>query len=194
MIAQGTDTLSRGAVLTSSMVVEQLLRSLPLNQTALELQRNLRTQVEGWLEDDDWEFTDTKDWFHKVFTRPKGSWVWCPPPALGKIAVELLCEVKHMYPESRYVFLCPTLMEQHWGRILSRVADTRFTFKLKSCLWNKTLHKPLMIAFIAILLSSAPWKLSQHAILAKWEYFLCKMQHSNTEVVQDHIREFWAPG
>ena len=85
--------------------------------------------MEGWLVDDDWEFTDIKDWFHKVFNKPKGGWVWCPPLALGEIAVELLCEVKYMHPESRHVFLCPTLMKQQWGRMLSKVANTRFTFK-----------------------------------------------------------------
>ena len=93
------------------MAVDKFLRSLPLNQTAFELQKNLRNKVEEWLVDDDWEFTVTEDWFHKVFTKPKGSWIWCNPPALGKIAVELLCEVKHMHPESTHIFLCPMLME-----------------------------------------------------------------------------------
>ena len=52
MVAQGTDALSWGAILTSSMAVAQFLRLLPLDQTTFELQRNLRTQVEGWLVDD----------------------------------------------------------------------------------------------------------------------------------------------
>ena len=118
MITQGSDALSRGAVSTSSMTVEKFLQSLPLNQTAFALQNSLRSQVEGWLVNNDWEFMDTKDFYHKVFTKPKGSWVWCPPPALWKIAVELLCEVKNMHPESRHVFLCPMLMEQQCGYML----------------------------------------------------------------------------
>ena len=46
MIAQGTDVLSWVAVSTSSMAVEKFLQSLLLNQTAFELQSNLRRQVE----------------------------------------------------------------------------------------------------------------------------------------------------
>ena len=191
MIAEGTIFLSRGAVSTSNMALENFLRSLPLNQMAFALQRNLRSQVEDWLADDNWEFTDTKNWFHKVFTKPKGSWVWCPPLALGKITVELLCEVKHMYSESRHVFLCRTLMEQQWGRMLPRVADACFTFKRKSCLWNRALHKPLTIAFITPLLSSDPWKLSRHAHLSEWEHSLGNMRHSNTKVVRDYMRKLW---
>ena len=142
------------------MAVDQFLRSLPLNKTAFELQENLQSKVKGWLVDNNWEFTVTKDWFHRVFTKPKGSWIWCPPPALGKIAIDQLCKVKHMHPESRHIFLCPTMMEQQWGKTLSKIADTRFTFARRSCLWNKDLHVPLMIAFVVPLHSSAHWKVS----------------------------------
>ena len=191
MIRQGTDALSRGLVTTRNMSVDRFLRSLPLNKTAFELQDNLQSQVKGWLEDDDWEFTETKDWFYNVFTNPKGSWVWCPPPALGRIAIDQLCEVKHMHPESRHIFLCPTLMEQEWGKALSKIADTRFTFGRKSCLWNKDLHEPLTIAFVCPLLSSAPWKVSRLPSLANWERRLFEMPHKDTVDVRDYMREFW---
>ena len=147
--------------------------------------------MQGWLEDDDWEFTETKDWFYNVFTKPKGSWVWCPPPALGRIAIEQLCEVKHMHPESRHIFLCPTMMEEQWGKTLSKIADTRFTFGRRSCLWNKDLHEPLTIAFVCPLLSSAPWKVSRLPSLANWERRLFEMPHKDTVDVRDYMREFW---
>ena len=175
------------------MSVDKFLKSLPLNKTAFELQLNLRSKVEEWLVDEDWEFTGTKDWFHRVFTKPKGKWIWCPPPALVKIAVDQLCEVHHMHPGSSHIFLCPRLMEHQWGKALSRIADTRFTFARKSCLWNKDLHEPLTIAFVAPLLSSAPWKLSRLPSLAEWERRLLNMRHTNTEDVRDYMREFWVP-
>ena len=99
-----------------------------------------------------------------------------------------------MYPESQYIFLCPALMEHQWGRILSRVAGTHFVFKWNSCLWNKDLHKPPMIAFITPLFFSVPWKLSQHTRLVEWEHKLLKMQHSHTKDVRDYMREFWMSG
>ena len=92
--------------------------------------------------------------------KTKGQLDLVPPLALRKIAVEQLWAIKHMYPESQHILLCPTLMKHQWGRMLSRIADKCFIFKRNSCLWNKDLHKPLTIAFIAPLLSSAPWKLS----------------------------------
>ena len=173
------------------MAVDKFLRSLPLNKTAFELQENLQSKVKGWLVDNDWEFTVTKDWFHRVFTKPKGSWIWCPPPALGKIAIDQLCEVKHMHPESRHILLCPRMMEHQWGKALSKIADTRFTFGQRSCLWNKDLHEPLTIAFVCPLLSSAPWKVSRLPSLASWERRLLEMSHKNTADVRNYMREFW---
>ena len=85
-------------------------------------------------------------------------------------------------------------MEHQWGKALSRIADTRFTFARKSCLWNKDLHEPLTIAFVAPLLSSAPWKLSRLPSLAEWERRLLNMRHTDTEVVRDYMREFWMSG
>ena len=193
MIQQGTDALSRGEVSTGSMSSEKFLASLPLNKTAFERQKNLKDKVSSWLKGDEWEFTSTKDWFHKVFTKPKGAWVWCPPPALAKIAVEQMCEVKHAFPQSKHVFICPTLMEGQWGRMLGKLSDTKFTFKTKSCLWDLDMHESLTIAFVAPLLSRFPWKVARHPFLVKWEHELFKMQRQNTRVVRDHMLKFWVP-
>ena len=67
------------------MAVDRFLRLLPLNKTAFELQGNLQSKVEGWLVDDDWEFTVIKDWFHKVFTKPKAVGSGVLPRHLGKL-------------------------------------------------------------------------------------------------------------
>ena len=47
LISQGTNALSQGEVSTSSMAAEKFLQFLPLNLTAFELQRNLKSKVEG---------------------------------------------------------------------------------------------------------------------------------------------------
>ena len=80
MILQGTDALSLREVSTSNMLVYKFSKSLPLNRTDFEFQFNLRSKVEEWLVDKDWEFTGTKDWFHRVFTKSKSKWNSAPPP------------------------------------------------------------------------------------------------------------------
>ena len=190
MIKQGADALSRGEFSNPAMVGPKFLDLLPLNETAFQRQGTLRSMVKGWL-NDDWHFTTTTDWFHKVFTEPEGSWVWAPPPALAKIAVEQMCEVIHVFPKSRHVFICPSLLKGYWEKMLSKAADSVFEFKTMSSVWRKDMHEKLTIAFVAPLLSRAPWKVSRSPFMARWTDKLCEMQFKNSAVVRDHMRKFW---
>ena len=120
MIAQGTDGLSRGEFSSGVMAGGPFLKFLPLNETALERVPHLKTIMNGWLPGQDWKFATTQDWFHEVFKDPNGSFVWSPSPALARIAVDQLCEVKHIFPNSRHVLICPALMTGYWRKQLGK--------------------------------------------------------------------------
>ena len=198
MIAQGTDGLSRGEFASGVMEGSNFLKLLPLNETALERQLNLRSKISGWVPVGEWRFATTKDWFHEVFKVPKGGftkggWIWTPSPALAKVAVEQMCEVKHMHPSSKHIFICPSLMTGYWKRMLGKVADSMFTFKAGSSLWHADMHEPLTIAFVSPLLSRKPWKASRLPSMAKWEHELHNLPRKDCQGIRSHMRKFWVP-
>jgi hypothetical protein len=60
---------------------------------------NLRgTQLVKWFAEasgEGWKILEPKEWFHKVHTA-EGKYIWCPPLAIANVALEQLCESRHM--------------------------------------------------------------------------------------------------
>ena len=130
MIAQGTDGLSRGDFSSGVMQGKAFLDFFPLNETAFQLHKPLREVVLSWVHPHvGWEVATMEDWFDGVFKQPYGRWIWSPPPCLAKIAVEQLCKVKHIFPDSQHVFVCPSVMTGYWRKKLGKIADSMFTLK-----------------------------------------------------------------
>jgi hypothetical protein len=168
MIDQGTDGLSRGEFSSGVMAGADFLKFLPLNETAFERQPHLKSMVRGWLPGEEWKVATTQDWFHEVFKDLNGAFVWSPSPALARVAVDQLCEVKHIFPNSKHVLICPSLMTGYWRKQLGKLADTLFTIKEKTCIWRKGMHEPLTIAFVCPLLSISLWKASRLDRVVNW--------------------------
>lgn len=71
IISQDKDGFSRGDLSLGVMQGEEFLNFLPLNETALEQQEDLKNKIRTWLKNlEGWIFTNTDDWFHKVFFNP----------------------------------------------------------------------------------------------------------------------------
>jgi len=99
MIRQGTDGLLRGNS-SGVMAGEKFLKFLPFHLSTFERQPGLNEPdkekipsleeiVRGWCPSRAgraWKVARPKDWFYEVFIDPEGSLIWCPPPALAKIA------------------------------------------------------------------------------------------------------------
>ena len=117
MITQGTDGLSQANVSSGVMGGAKFLDFLPLNETAFERQNTLEGHVKSWV-DNRWKVATTENWFDEVNADSNTGWIWCPPPALAKTAVEQLCEVRHLYPYSKHIFICPSLMKGYWLKTL----------------------------------------------------------------------------
>jgi hypothetical protein len=171
------------------MAGADFLKFLPLNETALERQPHLKSMIRGWLSDD-WKFATMQDWFHEVFKDPNGAFIWSPSPALACVAVDQLCEVKHIFSNSKHVLICPSLMTGYWQKQLGKLADTLFTIKENTRVWRKGMHEPLTIAFVCPLLSESPWKASRLDHLVDWEAKMSKVQWKHSRIIRHHMREF----
>jgi hypothetical protein len=192
MIGQGSDGLSRGELSSGVMAGEEFLHFLPMNETAFEREPTLQSRMKGWLGSKEWKVATTADWFHGVFQDPKGAWIWAPPPVLAKVAVEQMCEAKHIFPDSKHVFVCPALMTGHWRKQLGKLADTMFSITAREDgPWSKLMYEPLTIAFVRPLLSARPWKASRLNRVSKWEHDMREVQRGNPRVIRNHMREFW---
>ena len=191
MIAQGTDGLSRGELSSGVMAGERFLKFLPLNESAFDRQTNLQSSVRGWLSSAEWKRANVKDWFHAIFQDTNGAWIWAPPPVLAKLAVEQMCEAKHIFPNSKHVFICPALMTGCWRKQLGKLADVMFTISAGSVLWKKTMYEPLTIAFVRPLLCESPWKASRLDRVARWRKSVSELQWDDRRTIRNHMREFW---
>jgi hypothetical protein len=114
--------------------------------------------VRGWLPGEEWKLAMTQDWFHEVFKDLNGAFVWSlsPSPALARVAVDQLCEVKLIFPNSKHVLICPSLMTGYWRKQLVKLPNILSTIKENMCIWRKGMHEPLMIASVCPLLSTGP--------------------------------------
>ena len=168
------------------------MKFLSFNKKDLERQKDLRDRITTWLKKPgNWIFTNTEDWFDGVFLDPEGKWIWTPPPCLARLAVEQLCEAKHIFPNYQHVFVCPALMTGYWQKMLGKVVDTMFTFKAGCCLWPESMYEPLTVAFVKPLLSSPPWKARHLPDVVRWEQLMSQMQWTSPRELRNHLRKFW---
>jgi len=192
MIAQGSDGLSRGDFSSGVMNGQHFLDHLPMDESALDRQPELKNKLSACLPGNDWKFATTEDWFYQVFQEPNGRWIWSPPPALAKAAIEQMCEAKHIFPNSSHVFMCPALWTGTWRKTLGKVADTMFSMTAGSYLWPTVMFEPLTIAFLAPLLSSSPWSVRRSEHVAAWTSQMRKVQYENRRPFRSKMREFWS--
>ncbi|KAL7575644.1 hypothetical protein ACA910_011468 [Epithemia clementina (nom. ined.)] len=115
MIAQGTDGLSRGALLNGVLSGLDMLQFVPLNWTAEKLANFFIDAISDSMT---FELLDPTGWFEWALT--KGDFIWMPPPAAADVAVEKLCESKHIRPETSHILICPALMSCRWRKKLGR--------------------------------------------------------------------------
>jgi len=190
MIAQGTDGLSRGDFTSGVMAGEDFLKHIPLNETAVERQPELGRVIKGW-SDHAWELAHPEDWFHETRVRHETNWIWSPAPCLARIALDELCETRHMFPYSSHIFVCPALMTGEWRKDLGKVSDVMFTVPAGSTIWNKDQFEPLIIAFVCPLMDRYPWSVGRLASLDQWHSKLSALFQGDKEVIRGHMRKLW---
>ena len=192
MIAHGTDGLSRGDPSSGVMGGKEFLSLLPLNESSLVRQPAVKRDVLTWTtQPGNWKVATTEDWFGSVFDAPTGAWIWSPPPCLARVAIAQLCDVKHMFPASKHIFVCPALMTGYWRKSLGKISDAMFTLRSGSVIWKKEMLEPLTIAFVRPLLHRAPWRVRRMGFVDKWQRELRPLSYTSRTNVRNHMRKFW---
>ena len=191
MIAQGTDSVSRGDLCSGVMAGDPFLHHIPLSQDAWSRAPSLMNWLKESLPGSGWKFLIPQEWYTIPFEDPTGRYVWCPPPAIAHKAVELMCEVHHIHPFSSHVFICPTLMTLRWRKTLMKCSDFVITIPAGCSLWSIKMHEPLTIAFVSPLCNRSPWRMGRTEWLAERETEMRRVLSSDPSAAGDCVRQFW---
>jgi hypothetical protein len=189
MIEQGTDGLSRGDLSNGVMAGEHFLKFVPLNKTAFQRQPLLEEWICGTLPGEQWQTLTTEDWFTTGLT--DGQFIWTPAPAIAEVAVEKLCEARHIRPWCSHVFICPAIMTAYWRKQLSKVADVIFTIPVGCSVWAENMHEPVVVALICPLLSCRPWRVRGSPWMVKLEDSMRGLWSGDLQAQRSDLRKFW---
>jgi len=92
-------------------------------------------------------------------TLTTGHFVWSPPPAAGRSAIDQLAISRHKRPTLTHVFLCPRLFTSIWRKRLYKIADCVINVPAGArSFWPSSKHEPLIIGLILPLSSVSPWQ------------------------------------
>jgi hypothetical protein len=191
MKEQGSDGLSRGDLTGGVMVGDSFLKHIPLNKTVLDRAEGFKEQFSKGLVGSDWNWLAMGDWFDKAFEDVTGKYVWTPAPAVADVALEQMCEVKHVHPHTTHVFLCPALMTARWRKQLLKASDCCVSLPQGSLLWKAKQQEPIVCALTCPLLPCRPWQVKRHPWVVDWRGEVSRMWREGGTPWRGHLRKFW---
>ena len=184
MIAQGTDALSRGNLIEGVMSGESMINFVSLSKSAFERCQAHEDKVRllNWCRD--WMGSTTLtpleplEWFNrgqgyvtgelnadKVWIPVESNeycFIWAPPPAAGRIAVEQLMISRHKRFDRLHVFVCPRLFTSEWRKKLYKVADCVIEIPAGARdFWPVEMFEPLILGIVLPFIPHAPWQLKR---------------------------------
>jgi hypothetical protein len=170
MMAQGTDGVSRGDLLTGVFAGNSLLDYVPLHSTALERSVNLLPWVRGWYPNPELNVMTPEDWFDGSGNQSNMKHcLWAPAPASASVAIEQLCAMTLKRTDETHIIIIPRLLTSMWRKRLAKVADVVVTLPLDGPYWGLSQHEPLLLAICFPLIRSSPWKLGGTPLLERFE-------------------------
>ena len=108
MMAQGTDGLSRGDMLTGVFGGKGMLAYVPLHLSALERSASLASWLLGWYpHPESLVVLAPNDWFDLAINQRVGHCLWSPALAAAEIAVEQLCHAQLKRANSTHLIIIP---------------------------------------------------------------------------------------
>jgi hypothetical protein len=174
------------------MVGDRFLKHIPLNKTVLDWAPEFKKEFEKGLPGKDWRWLDDEDWFEGAFDDDHGHYVvWTPPPALADVAMDQMCEVKHMHPNTSHVFLCPALMTARWRKQLWKASDCCVSLLQGSPAWVAKQHEPVVCTLIGPLFSCRPWRVKSHYWVEEWRSEVPRLWRQGGPAWRGHLRKFW---
>jgi hypothetical protein len=180
MIHQGTDGLSRGLLTDGIFATDAMKLHIPLHLTAPSRQPALVPWVQSWCPETSIEPLTPSEWFHAGHgladafspgadatqhpTQSTKQWyLWTPPPAAARAALEELAVSRIKRPHLNHIFVCPRLFTSQWRRLMFKLSDLVFEIPAGSRpFWPISMHEPLVCSLTLRFLSSPPFTLRQH--------------------------------
>jgi hypothetical protein len=138
-----------------------------------------------------WKWLEIADWFGVAFDDIHGKYVWTPAPALADVALEQMCEAKHVHPHTTHVFLCPALMTAWWRKQLLKASDCCVSLSQGSVLWPARQHEPVVCALTCPLLLCRPWQVKRHPWVEEWRSEVSRVWREGGTTRRSHMRKFW---
>jgi hypothetical protein len=197
MMAQGTDGISRGDMLTGVFAGRSMSEYVPLHLTALERSPALLTWINAWFPK---ELTvlEPVDWYDKVLDEELTCCLWTPAPAAADAAVEQLCMANLKRTSTTHIIIIPRLLTSRWRKHLSKTADVVVTLPLNGSYWGVSQHEPLLLAICFPLIRCNPWKLKGTLFMGRLERSVSELPPSGEGGLGIILREFclqaWALG
>jgi hypothetical protein len=186
MISQGTDGLSRGNLSSGIFATSSMALHIPLHLLALDRCTSLLPWIQSWVPDAALAPLSPMDWFdmghgiqgyHRnldgmLVPQPTTQqwFLWTPPPAAGRAAMEELATSRHQQTHLNHVFIIPRLFTSQWRRLLYKFADIVFEIPpgSRDC-WPLSMHEPLVVGLTFRFLSHSPWTLQRHRCVLELE-------------------------
>ena len=180
---------------------------VPINESAFDRSPELRAWLKTWVKGG--TFLTPEDWFvlgHVIreeevelnsegievpVTRP-GTFIWSPPPAAARTAVEELRRSRHKSHNSTHVMVIPRLFTTEWRKELHKAADVVLTLLVGHPLRPDNMHEPLTIAILFPFLNHRPWELRRTPKFLELASTLRKVWESCTEPKGPVLQELWS--
>ena len=176
MIAQGTDSLSRGITTDGIMRGQKFTSFVPLHLSALDRQGNsLKEWVHSWFPSSA-KWLEPKDWYYQGHFEETA--IWTPPPAAADAALEQLGQAIHKRPQHTHLVIIPRLMTARWRKLLGKICDLVFTVPLGTEGWSNTQFEPLIVGIYFPLTRHEPWRLRGTPIVEHVEGLLRELPPS----------------
>jgi hypothetical protein len=177
MIAQGTDSLSRGEFTNGVMSGHSMLQFVPLHLSAMTRAPTLLPWIRSWTRSSTLSPLAAEEWFTLGHGLDGGSydseycWIpkparqtiflWIPPPAAAYAAIDELALSRHKRTHLLHIFICPRLCTHLWRKKLFKTADIVLELPPRPVPpWTLDMHEPLILAFVLPFVSFFPWELS----------------------------------
>ena len=191
MMAQGTDGLSCGDMLTGFFGGRTMLDFVPLHLAAFERSSSLLPWIKWWYPSrENLQVLSPVDWFEKTMNERLQHCLWNPAPAAGEAAVEQLCLTRLKRLDTTHLIIMPRLLTSRWRKQLSKTADVVLTLPLGASYWEITQHEPLLLAICLPMIRSSPWRLKGTPFVERLERDVRQMPTSGEGGLGIILREF----
>ena len=132
---------------------------MSLHLSAIEWSTDVEPWIRSWwpVENEELQFLSPHGWFCEGHST--GSFVWTPPPAAARPALDVLSTARHKRPSCMHIVVIPRLFTVLWRKFLGKLADLVFTLPCGHPCWPKSQHEPLIVALCFPLIPYRPFAL-----------------------------------